>query len=231
MALPKYNCSQNTFYAAAHLGVERLIENIADFSAVLPEYTLELAQGIKAHINAADALPDHDARKLLAETLWTEVDKLRKENAYAFGLFLLTIDKICAASLRDATYDAAGRKYYMAAKAGDDAPVIPMFSSLNPFINENWTALSTIGKMTTVQRDDFLAKQAAYKTKYDAMAAAKKAVKDKKDEKIDANNACYDEMMVYVKVAQLIYADDAEMAKSFTFSALKSEVETVKNAF
>jgi hypothetical protein len=34
MAIAKYGCSQNTFYAAAHVGVDRLIENIEDFSGV-----------------------------------------------------------------------------------------------------------------------------------------------------------------------------------------------------
>jgi hypothetical protein len=70
---------------------------------VFPEFTLAFAQGIKARINDADALPDHDARKLLAESLWIEVDKQRKESTYQFGLFLITIDRAFEASLRDVT--------------------------------------------------------------------------------------------------------------------------------
>lgn len=230
MAVTKYNSSQTTFYAAAHIGADRLNDNLDDFTKVDPDYTPELVQSIKAHIDAADALPDRDARKLVAETLWEEVDKLRKESTYQFGLFLSTIDRICVPSLRDATYDAAGRKYYMAAKKGDLAQIIPMYSSLNPFINDNWEALSTVGKMTTAMRDDFVAKQAFYKTRYDALTTAERIAKEKKDEKINANNACYDEMNAYVKLAQRIYADEPEMAKSFTFLAFRAEVETVKNA-
>lgn len=230
MASARYGCSQNTLYAAAHVGIDRLIENIDDFTVLFPDYTLTFAQGLKAEIDAADALPDHDARKLLAENLWAEVDKQRKESAYLFGLFLSTIDRICDASLRDVTYDAAGRKHYMDAKNGDITKIIPMYSSLNPFINENWTALSTVGKMTTAQRDEFIAKQAAYKISFNALSAADRAVRDKKDEKINANNACYDSMMSYLKVGQRIYANDAVMAKLFTFASLKSEVETIRNA-
>lgn len=230
MPTARYGCSQNTFYAAAHTGVDRLIENLDDFTEVFPEYTLDYAQGIKTRINEADTLPDHDARKLLSETLWADVDKLRKEGTYTFGLFLSKIDKICDVSLRDVTYDAAGRKYYMAARSGDVSQMIPMYSSLNPFIADNWEALSTVGNMTTALRDDFLAKQALYKTRYDALSAAERAVKDKKEEKINANNACFDELMAYVKLAQRIYADDLTMAKSFTFAAFRSEVETVRNA-
>ncbi len=230
MTSAKYNSSQTTFYAAAHLGVDRLIDNLDDFAQVDPDYTLALAQGMKARIDAADALPDHDARKLLADTLWVEVDKLRKESAYQFGIFLSTIDRICTPSLRDATYDAAGRKYYMAAKNGDVAQIIPMYSSLNPFIAENWEALSTVGKMTPAMRDDFTAKQTFYKTRYDAMTAAERVVKEKKNEKINANNACFDEMSAYTKLAQRIYADEPVMAKSFTFAAFRAEVETVRNA-
>jgi Carboxypeptidase regulatory-like domain len=230
MATAKYASSQTSFYAMAHVGADRLTDNLGDFTKVDPDYTLVFAQGIKARIDAADALPDHDARKLIAEALWTEVDKLRKESAYQFGIFLSTIDRICDASLRDATYDAAGRKYYMAAKNGDVAQIIPMYSSLNPFISDNWDALSTVGKMTPAMRDDFIAKQATYKARYDAMTAAERVVTEKKDEKINANNACYDEMNAYLKLAQRIYADDPVMAKSFTFAALRSEVETVGNA-
>jgi hypothetical protein len=230
MILPKYNSSQNIFYAAAHLGVDRLSENLEDFAAVSAEYTPAFTLGIKARLDAADALPDQDARKLLAETLWLEVDKQRKESAYKFGIFLSTIDKICPDTLRTATYDAAGRKYYMAAKNGDVSQIIPMYSSLNPFIEDNWAALSTVGKMTTTQRDDFIAKQTLYKTSYDAMTAAERAVKEKKDEKINANNACFDEMTDYLKLAQRIYADEPAMAKIFMFTSLRSEVETVRNA-
>ena len=230
MAKAKYSCAQTTFYAAAHEGVDRLTENLEDFTPVFPEYTLDYVQGIKSRLDAADALPDHDARRLLAETIWLEVDNLRKDSAYQFGLFLSTIDRICDATLRNTSYDAAGRKHYMDAKNGDLAKVISMYSSLNPFIDENWAALSTVGKMTTAQRDDFTAKQTAYKTRFDALSAAERAVKDKKDEKINANNACFDEMTAYTKLAQRIYANDPTMMKYFTFASFRSEVETVKNA-
>jgi Carboxypeptidase regulatory-like domain len=230
MAIARYGCSQTTFYAAAHIGVDRLIENIDDFTEVDPDYTLKHAQGIKGRIDAADALPDHDGRKLLTDTLWTEVDKLRQEGTYKFGLFLSTIDRVCTGDLRKSNYDAAGHKYYADAKKGDLSKMIPMYSSLNPFIAENWEILSTTGKMTAAAKDDFLAKQAFYKTRYDAMTAAERVMKDKKNEKIDANNACFDELTAYTKLAQRIYADDTAMAKSFTFAAFRSEVETVRNA-
>jgi hypothetical protein len=230
MATARYGCAQNTFYAAAHVGVDRLTENLEAFTAVFPEFTSALVQGIKARVNAADALPDYDARKLLAETLWLEVDKLRKESAYSFGLFLSTIDRTFDVSLRDALYDAAGRKHYMEAKNGDISKVIPMYSSLNPFIAENWAVLSTTGKMTEAQRDEFITKQAAYKVNFDALSAAERAAKDKKDEKINANNACYDELVDYSKLAQRIYANDLDMAKLFTFTSFRAEVESVKNA-
>lgn len=230
MPATKYNCSQNTFYAASHVGVDRLIENLDDFTPLFPEYTLEMAQGIKDRINAADALPDYDARKLIAETLWLEVDNLRKADTYQFGLFLSTIDRICDATLRNTTYDAAGRKHYMDAKNGDVAKVIPMYSSLISFISDNWAALSTVGKMTTAQRDEFTAKQTTYKARYDAASAADRLAKEKRDEKINANNACYDEMSAYIKIAQRIYAADVEMLKYFKFTSFRSEVESVKNA-
>ncbi len=230
MPATKYNCSQSTFYAAAHEGADRLTENLEDFTNLFPEYTLEFVQGLKARLDAADALPDQDARKLLAETIWLEVDNMRKDSAYQFGLFLSTIDRICEAALRNTTYDAAGRKYYMDAKNGDLAKVISMYSSLIPFIEENWAALSTVGKMTTAQRDEWIAKQAAYKARYEALSAAERAVKEKKDEKINANNACFDELMAYTKLAQRIYANNTVMMKYFTFASFRSEVETVKNA-
>lgn len=230
MAIAKYSCSQTTFYAASREGAERVIENLADFSNLFPDYTLEKMQGIKDRIDTADALPDNDTRKMIAETLWLEVDNQRKADTYRFGLFLSTIDLICDATLRPTAYVAAGRKHYMDAKNGDVAKVIPMYSSLMSFIADNWAALSTVGKMTTEQRDEWVVRQTAYKARYDAATAADRLAREKKDEKINANNACFDEMSAYITIAQRIYADDPEMQKYFKFSSFRSEVEAVKNA-
>lgn len=230
MAVAKYNFSQVRLYAAAHVGVDRLIARLADFGAVLPEFTYEYAQGIKARIDAADALPDHDARVLLAENLWLVLDKQRQAGVYLFGLFLSTIDKICVPSLRTMMYDAAGRKHYKKAKRGNLKTMIPLYSSLIPFIEEHWASLSTVGKMTTAQRDDFIAKQALFMTDYAALSALEKKIKEKKDNKINANNACFDEMMSYAKVAQRVYADNPTMAKTFTSASFLSAVETIRHA-
>ncbi len=230
MAVAKYNCSQTTLYAAAHVGVGMLTEHLADFAGVFPEFTLDYVQGIKARIDAADALPDHDARILLAESLRLALDKQRQAGVYVFGLFLSTIDRICSPSMRHTTYDAAGRKHYKKAKRGNLSDMIPMYSSLNPFIEEHWAALSNAGKMTTAQRDDFLTKQALYQTDYDALSALEREMKEKKDKKINANNACFDEMTAYAKVAQRVYANDATKAKTFTFVFFRSAVETVRHA-
>ena len=230
MAVAKYNCSQTNLYAAAHEGVDRLIEHLADFARLFPEFTLEYAQGIKARINAADALPDHDARLLLAEDFRLAMDKQRQAGVYQFGIFLSTIDKICSPTMRKTTYDAAGRKHYRKAKRGNLSAMIPMYSSLNSFIKEHWSTLSNAGKMTTAQREDFLAKQALFQTDYDALSALERKIKEKKDKKINANNACFDEMMSYAQVAQRVYADNPKRAKTFTFASFRSAVETVRHA-
>ena len=230
MAIAKYSCSQTTFYAASREGAERVIENLADFSNLFPDYTLEKMQGIKDRIDAADALPDYDTRKLIAEALWAEVDNQRKADTYQFGLFLSKIDLIYDAPLRQSAYVAAGKKHYMDAKNGDETKVMPMYSSLMSFFADNWVALSTVAKMTTEQREEFVARQTAYKARYDAATAADRLAKDKKDEKINANNACFDEMSAYITIAQRIYADDPEMQKYFKFGSFRSEVEGVKNA-
>ncbi len=230
MAVAKYNCSQTSLYAAAHVGVDRMTAHLADFTGVFPDFTIEYVHDIKVRIDAADALPDHDARILLAENLRLVLDKQRQEGVYLFGLFLSTIDRICSPSMRKTTYDAAGWKHYKKAKRGNLSKMIPMYNSLNPFIAAHWATLNTEGKMATALRDDFLAKQALYKTDCDALSALEREMKEKKDKKIDANNACFDEMMAYVKVAQRVYADNPKMAKTFTFVSFLSAVETVHHA-
>jgi len=221
---PLYGGTQLEFYSIAETGWTNCKNRIAPFAAKKPKYTLLFVQGKLAALASAKLLPDEEQRNQLSETDRVQLKPL--------GDTCLQNQLDLRGYIRDAypeaewksRYEAAGStKYEKAAKENWEF-VEGMNEEMETFIAANVAALTAPGGMplTFKQKveddaDDFTDEYLELKTSRQTGTATAA--------KISANNACYKDLMEMFKDGvEMVYHNNAEAQKEFTYSVIKDIV-------
>lgn len=213
-----YNCTQSELYTICNLGWQACKAIIATFFGLNTNYVLVFVNARIAAIAAAAALPDFQARSAIAELIRT--DLIAKNDAVLLLMQQLKqyITYSFAATQWQIQWDAAGLGYYRDASNFNWDSTASMLISMDAFITANNAALlaggmpAAFAASVTTAKTDFDTLHIDYET---ARAAAYSATEDK----INANNQLYVDLLAMFADAKLLGLSYADMA-SFTFSRL-----------
>lgn len=219
MVQSKYNCTQAELYTIVQQGWNSCLAQLAAFTAFSAAYVTGLITARLAALTAAQALPDFQARNSIAEALRTD---LQAQNDVVLNLFQSLkryISYAFPAVQHQAQWDAAGWGYYASAAALNWDDTANMLVSMDNFITANSVALLLNSNMPTA----FGATVASAKTDFDTLHAdfldARQAAYVATEDKVNANNAIYDDLIAMFADARCLGFSEALM-KQFTFSSI-----------
>jgi hypothetical protein len=205
-------------------------KNLTDFSNFKSKYTEDfIAQNMQA-IEDADLLPDVNARYTEPEAVRLEMVKVKDEILFAFKYLQAYIDDAVEADMRQKMYNAAGKSFYDRANQCNWSSVSGLLYAAIPFIQDNKAALMANENMP----ESFLERFKALKVRFNDLLAefedSDAAATDKTSEKVFANNSIYDKVKALLEDGKRMYADNAELSKSFTWSVILSHIHSNKPA-
>jgi hypothetical protein len=230
MILTNYNCSQQDLYNAGRLAWDLCQSKLPNFGAFKSKYTPEFVAQNRAELEAADRLPDAAARRANAVSARLDMLPIRDQIVTYMGWLKAYIDDAFDANKWDIMYNAAGQGYLQKAKFDSWGSVTALLSSAIPFIEENLAALTAKDNMPA----DFLKKfqdiELSFKAAYSIWLAADKAATEQTDEKVNANNNVYANIVAMLTDGQRLFQDDPANAKSFSFTVILDKTHGVRNA-
>jgi hypothetical protein len=219
-----YNCAQPDLYLACRNGWQLCKRNLAVFAAKKPKYTDALiAENLEA-INAADLLPDVNARYTDYDLARLAIDACNNEILANFDLLTSYINDAFEVSQLDIMYRAAGKAFVAKARKDDWSSVSSLLNAAIPFIEKYMATLETTVLTPSVKNNmppafltEFKDLQARFNAAYEDLQHSDKTGANKTVEKIAANNAIYRNVMAMFKDAQLIFSNDNALKDQFTF--------------
>lgn len=213
-----YACTQQELYAVARLGWQSHQNNSADFLAFKASYTAAYASSAIAEIDAAEALPDFQARNATAELLRFELFFLAKESLYKWQALKRYIAAAWPPWQQKPHFEAAGLHYYSSASKNDWEDVKGLMMAGLNFINLHETDLLANDNMPTDFKDEFSDAKENFDTGYLAFIHAEQQALLGTTAKITANNTVYRKLIAMFIDGQHIYKAQLDMAYQFTFS-------------
>lgn len=124
----------------------------------------------------------------------------------------------------DSRLSAAGANYYE--KAGQDnwESVKRLMINGDTFITDNTAALTANNNMPATFASDFATVKGEFEALYNNFVNTSLDTEVKTQDKIEANNAVYDDLSSMLKDGQRIYKKDEATRKLFTFDQLLNDV-------
>ena len=214
-----YNCKQSELYTIVQLGWNACLANLATFTAFSAAYTSGLVAGRLADALAAAALPDFQARNAAAELIRIDLAAKNDEVLTLFQQLKRYIEYAFPASQWSIQQDAAGQTYYREASNLNWDSTATMLQSMVNFITANSAALLSGNNMPA----GFPTTVSSAKTAFDGYhlnyLAERTAALTATEDKVNANNQIYKDLIAMFSDAKLLGFSYADMA-NFTFSRL-----------
>ena len=220
-----YNCRMSELYTILRLGWNACDANLTAFTGFSAAYTSGFVVVRLAEIDAAELLPDFQARNSIAQNLRTDLIAVNDRVLLYFKQLQRYITYAYPVAQHVAQYDAAGYAYYSEAANLNWDSSAAMLVSMTNFIAANSVQLQATNNMPTT----FEALVIAVKTLFDSTHAdfltAENAAFVATETKVEANNLCYQNLIAMFSDAKYLGFSPALM-KSFTFASLLSLVSS-----
>lgn len=228
---PKYKCAQDELYEVLRAGWQAYTDELASFTALKAIYTAALATTRNTAIDAAEALPDDQARGADHEVkrvglanqantclnLWQQLDRYI-DTAYT--------DK----TIKKARREEAGSKDYDEARAENWEKVKSILLSGKNFITAHTAELTAGSNMPAGFSATYNTARTAFLPLLTAYINSKQATPTGTNAKVTANNAEYDACInMFQDGAFLFKTDDAKRPK-FVFDSVLAQISTPGNA-
>ena len=224
MAKPNYPCKQSELYLASRIGWRNFLTLLSFFIVFKAIYTTLFQSARIAQIAAAKALPDVSVRNSKV----TRKQKLTKKKAKICRTKYQTLKSYINGAFpedeRETLYQEAGQAHYQQASQNNWEEVDNLMTDGKAFITNHLSELTAADNMPATF-------QASFSDAYDAFDVALNDFYDEEEtekqvtaNKVNANNAVYDVLMLMLTDAQQIFVDDEDKRKLFTFEHLMSLV-------
>lgn len=222
----KYNCTQTELYAICRLGWKMVKNKQADVVLIYPDYTVPYIDGKINDIKTAEELPDFQSRDLVPESSHIILKQVADPAIQKWKLLERYITRAFQSNkdLIKPNLEAAGKDYYEAATRDNPnwEDLQQMMLSGNTYITNN---LAILTSMPPAFPAEYATAKGDFDTKYDEFTIAEAEGPEKTSEKIEANNAIFDALMLMLGDIGAV-APTAELQKEFTFTYLKGVISS-----
>jgi hypothetical protein len=223
---PAYKCTQQEFYAVANLAWQNYQANLADFTAFKAKYTTELGTEAVADLLAAKNIPDAQSRSSVPESLRIELSATARLCLYNFQMLKSYIADAFPEVQQKAMLEAAGSKFYPKASNKSWTAMQSMLDAAKQFITDHTADLEQGGNnMQATFPAKFNLDKNTFETNYAVFIAAEQGSEGGTNDKITANNACYDTLTKMLADGQVIYKNDDAKKALFVFDTLLGYVK------
>jgi len=225
MAQSLYNCRMSELYSILRMGWYACSAHLATFTAFSAAYTAPLIAARQHAIDLAELLPDWQARNSIAQNLRVDLQAANSDCLLVFRQLQRYISYAFPASQHQAQYDAAGYQYYAEAQNENWDSTVAMMVSMSNFITANSVALLANSNMPAGFSASVTGFQTVFNDTHTDFLTAENEAFVATETKVNANNACYQDLIEMFKDAKYLGFSTATM-KQFTFSALLSLISS-----
>jgi hypothetical protein len=216
-----FKCSQAELYSICRYGWNSCIDFITLFAFFMAKYDPAYIASMLAQIDAAEALPDASKRK----TAHQQDRKLLKKTAKNCLLLWRTLHRYILAAFpveyQKMMCEDAGISYYEKASQYSWEDVIALMTAGNQFIDTHLAELSANNVMPSTFQATFNGTLVDLQTRQTKFFASEDIAKAQTKAKAEANKAIYLMLMEMFKDAQIVFANDPDNARRFTFAYAK----------
>jgi hypothetical protein len=225
MALrPDYSCTQQQLYAVGRAAWQNCNARLVDFTALKAKYTALFVTGKINAITAAENLPDNEQRVQAAALIRKQMSVKGEECRDKWQRLKLYIQEAFPANEIDTRLAAAGSSHYTAAVKENWDELKRLMIDGEQFITDNTAALSANDNMPAGFPLEFTTKKTEFETMYNDYVNASLNTEVQTQDKINANNAVYADLISMLKDGQRIYKKDEALRKLFTFDQVLNDV-------
>lgn len=215
-----YNCTQQELYSVAKIGWKSFLENIISFAPFSTKYTAVYGTTMKAAVQSAKILPDEFARTSEHKSLRIELVSLGNDCMIKWQQLASYIRDGFAKELYETKLSAAGHEYYEGASGKDWESVSGLMEDGKAFIAANTAVLTTPGGMPAGFDTDFDTAKTAFEDKYEAFTDVEQDMQQATDDKINANNLVYSNLISMFEDGQKIFRNNASLRDRFVFDTV-----------
>jgi Carboxypeptidase regulatory-like domain len=231
MSVPSnYKSAQAELYMACQIGWGMCRKNLPAFAAFKGRYTEGYINECLAAITAADDLPDANARYVGYGIARNDLMSCKDGIVQHFTMLLSYISDAYPASTVELMINAAGKPFFDRSKRNIWTSVSALLSAAVPFIRENKVALMANNNMPASFIDSFQVLRDRFTVAFADYNASDTEAAGQTTEKVDANNAVYNAIAKMLDDGRIVFSNNPDMAKEFTFGKLLSQVRSTKMA-
>lgn len=226
MSNPQFRCTQAELYAVARTGWNSYIENLAAFSATRGYYDTAFATTAINAIDAAEALPDDQARYAQVEVLRIELVQFADICLDRWQFLKRYISTSFPEPTQKARLEEAGfNRYPKASNYNWEELKLLNTQALN-FIHTHNAALTAGNNMPAGFESDYTTDTQNYAVKYQSFLDEEELAYEATEAKTNANNKVYTDLMTMFKDGQEIFKNNEPLRRQFTFETVLSLVSS-----
>jgi len=216
----RYHCSQPILYAVARTGWSSFLRHLSSFEAYRGYYNAAYAANALAAIDAAELLPDAQARYANTEVYRTELLALGKDCLAHWQSLKRYIATSFPAVACPARYDEAGAKRYYKARNSNWEELKAMNVSAANFIATHQAILLAGNNMPATFGAIYAAASTAFATKLQQFIASEQQGINETIAKTTANNTVYTTLITMFKDGQELFKKQDSIRRQFVFDAV-----------
>jgi hypothetical protein len=220
----KYKCTEVELYAIAELLFNNLRADLARFVLKKAKYTTLFVDGLELLRTDAMALPDEEQRNGVHQVLKNQLPDLVNAVKDNFNDLKGYIRDAWPDEDPKPRYEAAGLVKYNAIGENNWENVAGLNEAMAQFIGDNTATLTTPGGMPATFPTKVTDDTTAFNDVYGPFLTSRETA-TATAAKLAANNTLHDAMMDVCKDGvEMVFRNDAEGQKRYTFTALKTIV-------
>lgn len=220
MANPNYHCKQAELYTICTNGWNSCLLYLPEFNQFKNRYTDTYIANRLAEVNAAQKLPNLQARNEKSETLRIKLVNQLTICLHNWQFLKRYIVSATAfkGSFKKPALESAGQSHYAKAAEENWDSVQELLTSASSFIADNLTELTAADNMPPTFQTRFNDDKDAFQTLHNQFIDSEETSTEKSQEKIEANNLIYDQLMEMFLDGQEIFINNEATKKRFIFS-------------
>jgi len=225
-----YRCSQQELYSCCLLGWTSCSENLAAFTAFKSKYDLAFVTTQLASVDDAKRLKGNQARSAQSETYRIELVALADQCRSNWQSLKRYIVEAFAPEMQKPQLEAAGQEYYTKATQNNWEAIESLNNFGETYIADNEAILASAGYMPLTFKPDFVAACTAFTAKHLQFMNQEETDEEGTQEKIEANNAIYTQLINMCLDGQEIFKNNEAKYKQFVFADILIKASSVGTA-
>ncbi len=219
-----YSCSQSELYTICELGWNSCNQHITQFADLKAKYTTQYIADRLAEIQAAEILPDEQARNSVPEQYRIQLEQATKTVLESYQRLKRYIAEAYPPELQKPQLEAAGQLYYTAAANNNWDKVKLLLISANNYLTNNLNDLTANLNMPATFPATFATQATNFNTLHIKFLDSEETASIQAQQKIQANNNIYSSLMSMFLDGQEIFRQDEATQKQFIFTEVLLKV-------